>query len=76
MNGPSSGGTLPSRRQAKPGHNPPVQEELPRVALVTHSTKPCSGVVHTLSLAEGLQRLGYPAHVIALGDPDRGSFGR
>ena len=46
----------------------------PRVALVTYSTKPRGGVVHTLSLAEGLDRLGYPAHVIALGDPLRGFF--
>ena len=46
----------------------------PRVALVTYSTKPRGGVVHTLSLGEELQRLGYPVHVIALGDPDQGFF--
>ena len=34
---------------------------LPRVALVTYSTKPRGGVVHTLSLGEELCRLGYPA---------------
>ena len=47
---------------------------LPRVALVTYSTKPRGGVVHTLSLGEELHRLGYPAFVIALGDPDKGFF--
>lgn len=47
---------------------------LPRVALVTYSTKPRGGVVHTLSLGEALNRLGYPAHVIALGEPDKGFF--
>lgn len=47
---------------------------LPRVALVTYSTKPRGGVVHTLSLGEELHQLGYPAFVIALGDPDKGFF--
>ena len=47
---------------------------LPRVALVTYSTKPRGGVVHTLALGEELHRLGYPAFVIALGDPDKGFF--
>jgi glycosyltransferase-like protein len=45
-----------------------------RVALVTYSTKPRGGVVHTLSLGEELHRLGYPVHVIALGDPEQGFF--
>jgi len=46
----------------------------PRVALLTYSTKPRGGVVHTLSLAEELYRQQYPVHVIALGDPRAGFF--
>lgn len=45
-----------------------------RVALVTYSTKPRGGVVHTLALAEALTRLGAPVTVVALGDPDAGFF--
>ena len=48
--------------------------ELPRVALITYSTKPRGGVVHTLALGEELHRLGYPVQVIALGDPASGFF--
>jgi glycosyltransferase-like protein len=44
------------------------------VALVTYSTKPRGGVVHTLALAEALGRLGRPATVVALGDPAAGLF--
>ena len=44
------------------------------VALITYSTKPRGGVVHTLALAEALHALGQPVRVIALGDPDRGFF--
>ncbi|MQA12750.1 MAG: MSMEG_0565 family glycosyltransferase [Pseudonocardiaceae bacterium] len=44
------------------------------VALVTYSTKPRGGVVHTLCLAEELHRQGYPVHVITLGDPAVGFF--
>ena len=33
------------------------------VALLTYSTKPRGGVVHTLCLAEELHRQGYPVHV-------------
>jgi glycosyltransferase-like protein len=40
----------------------------PRVALVTYSTKPRGGVVHTLSLAEALTARGMSVPVIALGD--------
>jgi glycosyltransferase-like protein len=50
-----------------PGHQPPV-------ALVTYSTRPRGGVVHTLHLAEALTRLGRQVHVFALGDPDVGFF--
>ena len=46
----------------------------PPVALVTYSTKPRGGVVHTLHLAEALERAGQPVHVFALGDPGAGFF--
>lgn len=49
-------------------------EGRPRVALLTYSTKPRGGVVHTLYLAESLHRLGEDVHVFALGDPDEGFF--
>ena len=42
-----------------------------RVALVTYSTKPRGGVVHTLALAEALCGLGVEPTVVALGHPDR-----
>ncbi|HEY1968794.1 MAG TPA: MSMEG_0565 family glycosyltransferase [Pseudonocardia sp.] len=44
------------------------------VALVTHSTKPRGGLVHTLSLAEALHRQGFGVHLVALGDPSVGLF--
>ncbi|MHA6782440.1 MSMEG_0565 family glycosyltransferase [Pseudonocardia saturnea] len=44
------------------------------MALLTYSTKPRGGVVHTLCLAEELHRQGYPVHVVTLGDPDVGFF--
>ena len=44
------------------------------VALITYSTKPRGGVVHTLALAEVLHALGQAVRVIALGDPGRGFF--
>ena len=43
-------------------------------ALVTYSTKPRGGVVHTLSLAEALWRQGFPVHLLAMGDPELGFF--
>ncbi len=46
----------------------------PRVALTTYSVKPRGGVVHTLELAEALQRQGCDVTVIAMGDPDVGFF--
>lgn len=46
----------------------------PRVALVTYSTKPRGGVVHTLSLAEALTEAGADVTVVALGDPGQGFF--
>jgi glycosyltransferase-like protein len=44
------------------------------VALVTHSTKPRGGLVHTLGLAEQLHRQGHPVHLVTLGDPAVGLF--
>jgi glycosyltransferase-like protein len=45
-----------------------------RVALVTYSTRPRGGVVHTLSLAAALHRMGQPVHILALGDSAAGWF--
>ena len=44
------------------------------VALLTYSTKPRGGVVHTLALAEALAELDVPVQVVALGDPAAGFF--
>jgi glycosyltransferase-like protein len=44
------------------------------VALLTYSTKPRGGVVHTLALAEALHAVGSPVQVLALGDPAAGFF--
>ncbi|MGZ8749563.1 MAG: glycosyltransferase, partial [Pseudonocardia sp.] len=44
------------------------------VALLTYSTKPRGGVVHTLALAEARAALGVPVRVVALGDPAAGFF--
>lgn len=44
------------------------------LALVTHSTSPRGGMVHTLALAEALQAAGQSVHVISQGDPDAGLF--
>ena len=44
------------------------------VVLLTYSTKPRGGVVHTLALAEALQDEGVPVQVVALGDPAAGFF--
>jgi glycosyltransferase-like protein len=46
----------------------------PRVALVTYSTKPRGGVVHTLALAEALAAARADVTVVALGDPAKGFF--
>ena len=45
-----------------------------RTALVTYSTRPRGGVVHTLRLAEALLRIGEPVEIVALGDPAKGWF--
>jgi glycosyltransferase-like protein len=44
------------------------------LALITHSTKPRGGLVHTLGLAEQLHRQGHPVQLVALGDPAAGLF--
>lgn len=46
----------------------------PRVALISYSTKPRGGVIHTLSLADAMVARGMPIEVIALGDPGTGFF--
>lgn len=46
----------------------------PTVAMVTFSTRPRGGAVHTLHLAESLMSQGQPVHVFALGNPDEGFF--
>jgi glycosyltransferase-like protein len=46
----------------------------PRVALVSYSTKPRGGVVHTLSLAEAMHEQAMPVRVVSLGDPDVGFY--
>ncbi|HEX6492768.1 MAG TPA: glycosyltransferase, partial [Candidatus Dormibacteraeota bacterium] len=44
------------------------------VALVTYSTKPRGGVVHTVELAEALAAAGRDVHLVTLGDPDVGFY--
>ncbi|MGH8822875.1 MAG: MSMEG_0565 family glycosyltransferase [Jiangellaceae bacterium] len=41
---------------------------------MSYSTKPRGGVVHTLSLAEAMVRIGMPVRVVSLGDPGHGFF--
>lgn len=53
---------------------PGLRSTEPRVALVSYSTKPRGGVVHTLSLAEAMADLGLAVRVVSLGDPDQGFF--
>jgi glycosyltransferase-like protein len=45
-----------------------------RIALVSYSTRPRGGVVHTIQLAEALHQLGERVEIVALGDPDAGWF--
>jgi glycosyltransferase-like protein len=45
-----------------------------RIALVSYSTRPRGGVVHTLRLADALHRLGQRVEIVALGDPEAGWF--
>ncbi len=51
-----------------------VVPQSPQVTLVTYSTKPRGGVVHTLALAEALAAAGVQVDVVALGDPAHGFF--
>jgi glycosyltransferase-like protein len=44
------------------------------ILLISHSTRPRGGLVHTLSLAEALHQLRAPVHLVALGDPATGLF--
>ncbi|MBC9822897.1 MSMEG_0565 family glycosyltransferase [Terrabacter sp. MAHUQ-38] len=44
------------------------------IGLVTYSTKPRGGVVHTLYLAEALMDAGVPVHIVTLGEPGSGFF--
>jgi glycosyltransferase-like protein len=46
----------------------------PRTALISYSTRPRGGVVHTLHLAEALTQLGEHVEIVALGDPNAGWF--
>jgi glycosyltransferase-like protein len=46
----------------------------PPVALITYSTKPRGGVVHTVELAEALHAAGQTVHVVSLGDPETGFY--
>ena len=48
----------------------------PRIALITYSTKPRGGVVHTLALAEALARAGAQVTVWTLGRGGDGGFFR
>ena len=50
------------------------QSDRPRVALVSYSTRPRGGVVHTLSLAEAMVRIGMPTRVVSLGDANQGFY--
>jgi glycosyltransferase-like protein len=45
-----------------------------RVALLTYSTKPRGGVVHTLELGEAMHRAGLDVTVVTLGDPAQGFY--
>ncbi len=45
-----------------------------RLALLTYSTKPRGGVVHSLELAEALNRQGVDVHLFALGSPGTSFF--
>jgi glycosyltransferase-like protein len=56
------------------GPEPEERQTPPQVVLVTYSTRPRGGVVHTLYLAEALHRLGERVHVVALGEPEAGFF--
>ena len=52
----------------------PARTDEPRVALVTYSTKPRGGVVHTLSLADAMADRAMQVRVVALGNADQDFF--
>jgi glycosyltransferase-like protein len=56
------------------GRRPPGTATGAPVALLTYSTRPRGGVVHTVELAEALHDAGRPVHVVTLGDPDQGFY--
>ena len=70
MNEPVSAASVGMREQLK-DTVPPGQR---RVALVTYSTKPRGGVVHTLSLADAMVDQSMDVRIVALGSPDQGFF--
>lgn len=47
---------------------------IPRIAMLTYSSKPRGGVVHALHLAEALHAQGADVHLFALGDPREGFY--
>tara|TARA_Y100000758_G_scaffold65928_1_gene42956 strand:- start:428 stop:1642 length:1215 start_codon:yes stop_codon:yes gene_type:complete len=51
-----------------------TRQESLRIALLTYSTKPRGGVVHTLELAEHMHKMGHQVHIFALGKDDQGFF--
>src|SRR5207302_906805 len=63
-------GPQPFDRRGPEGH----MKDLPRIALITYSTRPRGGPVHTVELAEALHDLGCPVHVFAIGDPAAGFY--
>ena len=42
-----------------------TKQESLGISLLTYSTKPRGGVVHTLELAEHLQKMGHQVHIFA-----------
>lgn len=44
------------------------------VAMLSYSTRPRGGVVHTLALSERLHDAGWPVHLYVLGDPAEGLY--
>ncbi len=45
-----------------------------RLALLTYSTRPRGGVVHTIELGEAMHRAGLDVCVVTLGDPEQGFY--
>ena len=51
-----------------------MSERSQRIALITYSTKPRGGVVHTLALGEALYAAGADVTIVTLGDPAVGFY--